>query len=532
MSYTIATRRMPSAARNSERTLSGACRHSIAAAAFACVVGVLAPVAVAQDSTDDAANHAWQAGAISHAQAMRTFPSPDSNQQPTPPLIPGFEIDPDQSGMIATIQPGGSTRTSQNAFFSNLGTNDRTCFSCHQPQDGWGVSATGIQQRFNASRGADPIFRLVDGATCPNADVSSISAKQQAYSLLLSKGLIRIGLTFPAGADFQIVSVVDPYGCNTNPATGLTNFGTNGATTGVVSVYRRPLPSTNLGFLTTIMWDGREPSFAQQAIDATLIHAQGNAGPNAAQQAQIVAFESGIFTAQAHDSAAHDLTANGAMGGPTVLANLLAGFFVGINDPLGGNPSGAAFTSQIFDLYQPWSAIAGHGKVDQARQAVARGEALFNNTPITITGVAGINDLPGLTTVSGFCGTCHDSPGVGNHSVKLPINIGIANGGEDNDNPGLDIGDLPVFNLLCVKGPNAGATYTVTDPGRALISGKCPDIGKVKGPILRGLAGRAPYFHNGSAATLLDAVNFYNLRFNIGLTPAQMSDLAAFLQTL
>ncbi len=84
-----------------------------------------------------------------------------------------------------------------------------------------------------------------------------------------------------------------------------------------------------------------------------------------------------------------------------------------------------------------------------------------------------------------------------------------------------------------MSGPNVGKTYTVTDPGRALISGKCADIGKVKGvPILRGLAGRAPYFHNGSAATLLDAVNFYNLRFNLGLTAAQMSDLAAFLQTL
>jgi cytochrome c peroxidase len=96
----------------------------------------------------------------------------------------------------------------------------------------------------------------------------------------------------------------------------------------------------------------------------------------------------------------------------------------------------------------------------------------------------------------------------------------------------LDIADLPVFALSCVSGANAGKTYTVTDPGRALISGKCADIGKVKGPILRGLAGRAPYFHNGSAATLLDVVNFYNLRFNIGLTAAQMSDLAAFLQTL
>jgi cytochrome c peroxidase len=127
--------------------------------------------------------------------------------------------------------------------------------------------------------------------------------------------------------------------------------------------------------------------------------------------------------------------------------------------------------------------------VNAYRKAVARGEALFNNTPITITGVAGINDLPGLTTVSGFCGTCHDTPDVGNHSVKLPINIGIANGGANNNNPGLDIADLPVFALSCVSGPNADKTYTVTDPGRALISGKCADIGKGRGRFCAGWQG-------------------------------------------
>ena len=163
---------------------------------------------------------------------------------------------------------------------------------------------------------------------------------------------------------------------------------------------------------------------------------------------------------------------------------------------------------------------------------MARGEELFNNTPINIAGVAGLNDALNATNIPGFCGTCHDTPNVGNHSNRLPINIGIANGGSNNNNPGLDIADLPVFTLQCVSGPLTGNTYVVTDPGRALISGKCADIGKVKGPILRGLAGRAPYFHNGSAATLLDAVIFYNLRFNIGLTNAQMNDLAAFLQTL
>jgi hypothetical protein len=292
------------------------------------------------------------------------------------------------------------------------------------------------------------------------------------------------------------------------------------------------LPSTNLGFLTTFMWDGREPSLASQAVDATLIHAQANAAPTTAQQQQIVNFESGIFTAQIEDNHAKNLKARGAKGGPETLADLLSGFYVGINDPLNGNPKNIPFTSQIFDLYEAWGEINGGGPINAARKSIARGEALFNNTPITITGVAGLNDLPGLSTVAGFCGTCHDTPDVGNHSVKLPLNIGIANGGPNNDNPGLDIGDLPVFTLSCVSGPNAGKMYTVTDPGRALISGLCADIGKVKGPILRGLAGRAPYFHNGSAAALLDVVNFYVLRFNLNLTDADKADLVAFLQAL
>ena len=42
-----------------------------------------------------------------------------------------------------------------------------------------------------------------------------------------------------------------------------------------------------------------------------------------------------------------------------------------------------------------------------------------------------------------------------------------------------------------------------------MITGKWADIGRFKGPILRALAARAPYFHNGSAATLEEVVEFY-----------------------
>jgi cytochrome c peroxidase len=77
-----------------------------------------------------------------------------------------------------------------------------------------------------------------------------------------------------------------------------------------------------------------------------------------------------------------------------------------------------------------------------------------------------------------------------------------------------------------------GEIKVVTDPGRALITGRWKDIGRFKGPILRGLAGRAPYFHNGSAASLRDVVNFYDLRFGLGLTEDQKNDLVAFLRAL
>jgi cytochrome c peroxidase len=65
-----------------------------------------------------------------------------------------------------------------------------------------------------------------------------------------------------------------------------------------------------------------------------------------------------------------------------------------------------------------------------------------------------------------------------------------------------------------------------------MITGKFADVGKSKGPILRGLAARAPYFHNGSARSLLDVVDFYDVRFSIGFTAQEKSDLVAFLGSL
>lgn len=49
---------------------------------------------------------------------------------------------------------------------------------------------------------------------------------------------------------------------------------------------------------------------------------------------------------------------------------------------------------------------------------------------------------------------------------------------------------------------------------------------------MRGLATHAPYFHDGSAATLADVVNHYDSHMQLGLTAAQKSDLVEFLKSL
>jgi cytochrome c peroxidase len=426
----------------------------------------------------------------------------------------------DPSGIMETFTTDPSGRVDLTGpFFQQLGTNGRTCNTCHQPSDGWTVSAAHVQARFTASEGLDPIFRTVDGSNCDhNIDVSTVQGRAQAYSLLTSKGLIRIALSVPAGAEFTVDSVSNPYGCNeTSP----------------LSMYRRPLPAANLRFLSTVMFDGRESSsqtgtkkitdpsdllfdLAHQSVDATLGHAQATAAPTTDQQQAIVNFEVQLSVAQAVDSKAGSLQSAGASGGPTALS--AQSFFIGINDPLGQNPSGTPFSPTIFTLFNPW--VNSH---ENAKASIARGQTIFNSKPISITGVAGLNDAVGGPIV-GTCGTCHDAFNVGNHSVSAPLNIGVA----DLTNP-LGVGYLPVIAL---RNSTTGATIQTTDPARALITGKWADIGKVKGPILRGLASRAPYFHNGSANTLSDVVNFYDQRFGIGLTAQEKADLAAFLAAL
>jgi cytochrome c peroxidase len=209
-------------------------------------------------------------------------------------------------------------------------------------------------------------------------------------------------------------------------------------------------------------------------------------------------------------------------------------YYFGINDTIAGDyRTRAGFNPKVMSLYDAWSRFnpAGSSEEDElekssgsdsARAAIARGQALFNTKPLQITNVKGLNDDLNMSTIAGTCTTCHNAPNSGNHSVPLAVDIGISDAARRTP-------DMPLYTL---ENNVTGETIKTTDPGRALITGKWKDIGRFKGPVLRSVASRPPYFHDGSAPDLDAVVDFYNTRFGMGLTELEKADLVAFLAAL
>jgi cytochrome c peroxidase len=402
---------------------------------------------------------------------------------------------PNDEGIARTFNVQGFTRL-DSLFSKSLGTNSRTCFTCHDPANGWSIGPGNLQTRFDASNGTDPVFRTNDGSVSPNADVSTVDARRTAYGMLLAHGDIRVGRGIPAGAEFTLDAVDDPYGF---------------ASAAELSLFRRPRPSMNLPFISIVMWDGRETfdghlipfDLSHQADDATLGHAQATTDITPQQQHAIVRFERELFTAQFISNDAGRLDGAGATGGPRFLSEVE--FYPGITNP-----------GHTFDLFDAWNYVYGTDAQSLARQSVARGQTLFNTRQFMITGAAGIEDQ------AGSCSTCHNTPNVGGHSTPLLVNIGIADGSRR-------AADMPLYTL---RNTATGDTVQTTDPGLALSTGKWADIGRFAVPNLRGVETRSPYFHNGQIDSIENLVDFYNTRFNIGLSDSEKADLVAFVKCL
>jgi cytochrome c peroxidase len=397
-------------------------------------------------------------------------------------------------GSVQTATTSGTIDTN-NAFFASLGTNGRSCASCHVADAAWTISPAGLQKRFDATGGLDPVFLRTDGADSPTAAVGTVAERRAASSNLLSRGTIRVGLpkTRPTATwDIDIEQIADPR--NSNALT---------ATNGQVSFFRRPLPVANLRFTAAINWDGRNtpdlanmrPGLLNQSNGATTGHAQG-AALNDATRAAIVDFELGLYTAQVKHDVAGNLTSAEALGGPLPL----------VTQPFAIGTSGAP---AVFTIFDAWNDREDDG-LNTGRADVAAGQRIFNEKKFGPNG-------------DRTCSGCHAAPNVGSGTRFAFFDVGVSDAGRWN-------GNVPLYRVR--QRSNPANVVETTDPGRAMITGQFADVNKFKVPGLRGLSARPPYFHDGSAATIADVVDHYEARFSIAFEGAEKRQLVTFLESL
>ena len=480
--------------------------------------------------------------------------------QATP--LPAYATYENDRGQVGLLNTAGAVETKGHPFFEAIGTNGRACVTCHQPSDGMALSLRSIRERWSATGGKDPLFAAVDGMNCPNLPAGD----PKSHSLLLERGLVRVGLPWPPlradgrpiDPEFTIEVVRDPSGCNTDAVYGLQS------SRPTISVFRRPRMAANTKYTThqgfgvglfvgkngmpaaidpetgrptsmNLMSDARAPTLSLQAADAAAKHLQVSGTLSADQLARIVAFERQVYTAQVTSAGAGSLVEQG--GPPAFGPRNLA---VGDAGVLGNNTSRYVFPMAGQWTTLPRTADEADNARNAARESIARGHDVFMFRTFWIRDSMHLNTVGLGNPAKRTCSTCHGMHMTGMDTANGWMDIGTTNlpwATEVPLNPWTEARpQMPLFRITCKPGvtphPFLGRVIYTQDPGRALISGQCNDVGTIVMQQFRGLSARAPYFSNGSAATLRELVDFYDRRYSIGFSERERQDLVNFLGAL
>jgi hypothetical protein len=358
-----------------------------------------------------------------------------------------------------------------NNFFTPQGTNGRDCGTCHAAEDGWSIKPATVTLMFLLSDGLDPLFVNNLDTDKPTCDMSTTQARWDCTTML-RQGLFTRRVSPPATRDYDVIDADDPFGVGTTTS---------------LWFFRRPLPTAN-SKSHTVMWDGAN-TVGTVLRDGLIRQARGNVtgaqqGAPASDEVifDMVDYEMGIGHAQSYVFGAGSLTAGGAMGGPENA----------IEQPL---------VNARFDLFDAWQ-----NSTNAHRKRIYRGQEIFNNQ----------NVASGRT-----CRGCHNA----------------ANNGQNVNGTLFDVGaSRPEFGpgkaVYTFQSRTTGEIVESTDPGRGIRTGNFADLNRFKTPNLRGLASRAPYFHNGIAADLPAVVEHYEAALGFDFTESEEADLVAFMEAL
>lgn len=387
-------------------------------------------------------------------------------------IVPNNQPVDNPGGKSATFSTQGNV-DSTGEFFQAQGTNGRSCVTCHTAHDAWSLNPGTLNQLFDETGGTHPVFNALD-ADNPNMDLSTPESRRAAFSMLLTRGVFRRGGPPRADAEWELIGVDDPHGfANLNRLVH----------------WRRVMPTINFAQgSATVNWDGGNTVGTDQ--HAGLIN-QATRNITGAQQgqpvtpeiiAEIVAFEESLSTAQLIVSGVGRLDSDGARGGPEELSHMTK-------------------TAGRFDLFDAW---ADHANPRRAQ--IFRGQEVFN-----------------ATNENGrSCNGCHNSANNGTNINNLLFDIGTASA--EARTP-----DLPLYTF---RNKGTGEIRYLSDAGRGNVTGFWRDLGRFKTPTLRALSARAPYFHNGIAATLDDVIRHYESHLGFVFTDQERADLVAFLNAL
>jgi hypothetical protein len=460
-------------------------------------------------------------------------------------ILPEFDAFENPNGTLGVLNASGPVNTDGHPFFTPLGTNGRACVNCHQPTYGMSLSATSLLDRWRSTDGKDPVFAAFDGSNCPSLPQNL----ESSHSLLLKRGLIRIPLPWPPRnadgspkpVEFAIEVVRDPTGCNTSREYGLKSAQPT------ISVFRRPRPAANLKYVTSggtpiilktgtlsdvdpetghpvgmnLMSDAREATLKTQALSAIMGHEEARVAPSRHQLEKIAEYESQVYVAQAAHIFGGPLAVPGGPPGlgPAALRDHKAGV-LGDND-----------YDPVFGLFNSWKGT------DYYRASIARGADIFMFRQFWLRDATHINSIGLGNPLKRTCATCHNAQMTGQDLSAGWVDVGTTNFPTWTE-PATwaESSELPVFKITCSRDadphPYLGRVIYTTDPGRALISGRCADVGSIVMQQLRGLSARAPYFAGGSAKTLREVVDFYDRRFDMKLSDGEKDDLINFLGAL
>ena len=446
------------------------------------------------------------------------------------------------NGTLRLLLDSGPMETKGHPFFTAIGPNGRACVTCHQPADAMSLSAESAQRQWERRGAKDPLFAPGDGSNCPSLP----QGERASHSLLLDHGLIRIARPWPikgVKADFTIEVIRDPSTCNFDAKHGI-------AGAGMISVFRRPRPVANFKYIEAmgfaydpksgmplpvdpdtgkpvsgnLMADGRVLSLEAQMRDAAGAHLGFLKNLSKRDIARILDFERRIYAAQQIDVKGGALDADGSMGGTKTLQISAAGRL--------GSDGGIPVWSEFEAWEKTPEALKAKlsPEVRAFRDSVARGARVFRDKTFLITDSTGINSPIGFgNPVRNSCVFCHNMSYMGMDVAPGQVDLGTTNQPFADPAP-----HLPLFRIACTGKPHPhyGRTILTSDPGYALTTGKCADVGRITLQSLRGMSARAPYFSNGSAKDLRGVIDYYERRYNIGYTEQEKQDLVNLMRAL